>query len=264
MCDVEKINPFIKWVGGKRKLLRNLVENLPKYINNYYEPFLGGGALFFGVKNRFNNAFLSDINFDLVASYNVVKNNPEKLCDYIEKHLQNHNTEYFYRVQTTNNSNNPIDISARFVYLNCYSFRGMYRINKKGDLKISCANRKANLETINYNIMRASSSLQNINIFAGDFSFINPQADDFVYFDPPYHKSGETFYTRLPFDEGEQIRLRDFADKLDNKKVKFMLSNSKTDFIVNLYKNYNIRTLQLSYAINNHSKTNEEVLITNY
>ncbi len=97
-----------------------------------------------------------------------------------------------------------------------------------------------------------------------DFSFIEPQKDDFVYFDPPYHKSGEKFYTRLPFDENEQTRLKDFATELNDKNVKIMISNSDTPFIRNLYKNFNISTIKVKYSMPEHNKISDEVVITNY
>ena len=97
-----------------------------------------------------------------------------------------------------------------------------------------------------------------------DFSFIEPQKNDFVYFDPPYHKSGEKFYTRLPFDESEQTRLRDFAAELNDKNVKIMISNSDTPFIRNLYKNFNINTIKVKYSMPKHNKMSDEIIITNY
>lgn len=110
----------------------------------------------------------------------------------------------------------------------------------------------------------AACLLAGTSIYAIDFSFIEPQQDDFVYFDPPYHKSGEKFYTRLPFDENEQTRLRDFALELNNKNVKIIISNSNTPFIRNLYKNFNIRIIKVKYSMAENNKTSEEVIVTNY
>ncbi len=97
-----------------------------------------------------------------------------------------------------------------------------------------------------------------------DFSFIEPQKGDFVYFDPPYHKSGEKFYTRLPFDENDQTRLKDFATELNNQGIKIMISNSNTPFIRNLYKNFNISTIKVKYSMPEHNKISDEVVIINY
>lgn len=258
-----KSKPFIVWVGGKRKIVDKLLEYIPTNLNNYYEPFLGGGALFFSLGDRFKKAFLSDINLDLTTSYNAIKNTPDEVCNLVNNHEQNHSKDYFYRIKDISNSNNPSVISARFLYLNRYSFRGIYRLNIDGDLKVNCSNRTYKSKIAD-RIKQSSDLLKSATIYAGDFSFIEPSADDFVYFDPPYHQSGEDFYTRLPFDESEQTRLKAFIDALTLKGVKIMLSNNETNFIVNLYKGYNIRTLEVRYSINNDTSTKKEVIITNY
>ena len=113
-------------------------------------------------------------------------------------------------------------------------------------------------------MQQCSSLLSSTSIYTIDFSFIEPQKNDFVYFDPPYHKSGETFYTRLPFDEQKQMRLRDFAKELDNKAVKFMISNSDTPFIRSLYKDFNINIIKVTYSMPQTRKTSDEVIVTNY
>lgn len=257
------IEPFIQWVGGKRKIADQLINFIPTGLNNYYEPFLGGGALFFKVIPMFKQCYLSDINLDLVTSYNAVKKNPEEVCTLLEEHKDNHSKEYYYHMRDTNNSSNPVNISARFLYLNKYAFRGIYRINNNDKLSLSFSTRTYANSNLN-KIKTCSNFLQNVTISAGDFSFIEPKENDFVYFDPPYHKSGEKFYTRLPFDESEQIRLRDFAKELDNQGVKIMLSNSNTEFIRELYKDFNIRTIEIKYCIPEKRKISKEVLVTNF
>ena len=99
--------PFIVWVGGKRKIVNKLLEYIPPKINNYYEPFLGGGAMFFNIKDRVKNAYLSDINLDLVTSYNAIKATPDEVCKLVNNHEQNHSKDYYYEVRDNNNSNNP-------------------------------------------------------------------------------------------------------------------------------------------------------------
>ncbi|MCP5374911.1 MAG: Dam family site-specific DNA-(adenine-N6)-methyltransferase [Rickettsiaceae bacterium] len=258
-----KSQPFIVWVGGKRKIIDKLMEYIPSSLNNYYEPFLGGGALFFNIKDKVKKAFLSDINLDLVTSYNAVKKTPDEVCKLLDMHEQNHSKEYFYQVRDVNNSNNPSVISARFLYLNRYSFRGIYRLNMDNELKTSCSARTYK-NRLSGQIQESSTLLKDAAIYAGDFSFIEPQVNDFVYLDPPYHNSGESFYTRLPFGEPEQTRLKNFVDGLNSSGVKVMLSNSATDFITNLYKGYNIRVIDTSYSIDNYKNAKKEVIITNY
>ncbi len=240
-----KPQPFFYWVGGKRKLTDQLIERIPHSLNNYYEPFLGGGALFFAIKDRFNQCFLSDINLELITSYNAVKKNPHVINSIFEQHRQNHNKEYYYQVRNNNNSNDPTSITARFLYLNKYSFKGIYRINKNGKLNMSFSTKKYGTANIDQKLQQCSSLLSDTLIYAMDFSFIEPKENDFVYLDPPYHQTGERFYTRLSFDEKEQIRLRDFAKELTSKGVKLMISNSDTDFIRRIYQDFTINTIDI-------------------
>jgi len=256
--------PFINWVGGKRKIADKLISYIPEGLNNYYEPFLGGGALFFAVKNKFKKCFLSDINYELVTSYNTVKKNPEGVAKLYSSHAENHSREYYYKIRNKDCTNNPGEITARFIYLNRYSFKGIYRINRDGKSGITISTKKINNTNVEERLKECSNFLKDVPIHTIDFSFIEPQKDDFVYFDPPYHKAGERFYTRLPFGEKDQIRLKDFAMELDSKNVKFMISNSNTDFIRNLYNGYNINLVEIKYLITGQTKTSTEVVITNY
>ncbi|MFP3017928.1 MAG: DNA adenine methylase [Candidatus Tisiphia sp.] len=260
------ISPFFQWVGGKRKFIDKLLERIPLDLNNYYEPFLGGGALFFQVKNRFKKCFLSDINLELITSYNAVKKNPAKIIELCKSYKLKHTKEHYYQIRDNNvNSNDPLEITARFLYLNRYSFRGVYRVNKYNQVQMSYSTRQYG-QSNNFAIIlnQCSNLLQNTLIYASDFSFIEPKTNDFVYFDPPYHKSGETFYTRLPFGENDQVRLSNFAKELSNKGVKLMLSNSDTSFIRDVYKGFNISTITVKYSMSNYRKISNELLITNY
>ncbi|MCX4084128.1 Dam family site-specific DNA-(adenine-N6)-methyltransferase [Rickettsia hoogstraalii] len=252
--NLEKPGPFLQWVGGKRKIADQLTKFIPSGLNNYYEPFLGGGALFFHVRDKFNHCFLSDINLDLVTSYNAVKKNPEQVSKLLDCHKEQHSKEHYYQVRSNNDSNDPAKITARFIYLNRYSFKGIYRINIDGKAAQSFSGRDYSKSDIAARLKKCSQLLAGTSICALDFSFIEPQKDDFVYFDPPYHQSGEKFYTRLPFDENEQIRLQDFAKELDNKGVKIMISNSDTPFIKNVYKNFNINIIKVKYSMPEHNK----------
>lgn len=259
-----KAQPFLQWVGGKRKITDQLISYIPSGLNNYYEPFLGGGALFFQVRNMFKQCILSDINLDLVTSYNAVKKNPEAVSSLLEKHTQNHSRKHYYQIRDINNSSNPEIISARFLYLNRYSFKGIYRISKNGKLDASFSTKTYRTTRIYDRIMECSNLLKGVSIYTNDFSFIEAGKNDFVYLDPPYHRSGEDFYTRLPFDENEQIRLKNFAENLDKKGAKLMISNSDTDFIRDLYKNFNIRTIEVKYDIHKKKRKTQELVISNY
>ncbi len=256
--------PFLQWVGGKRKVTKQLIQYIPQGLNNYYEPFLGGGALFFQVKPIFKHCFLSDINLELVTSYNAVKQNPAKVAELLNSHTGKHSKEYYYQLRDINNASDPHAISARFLYLNRYAFRAIYRLNRDGKLMSSFSTKNYPYANASDNLNKCSNYLQDVSIYAGDFSFIDPKAGDFVYFDPPYHKAGEEFYTTLPFDESQQIRLRDFAKDLGNKGVKVMLSNSDTEFIRNLYNGFSIKVIQVKYDLPKNRKNQNELLITNY
>ncbi len=128
--DEEKvIMPFLQWVGGKRKIVDRLLAKMPAGLDNYYEPFLGGGALFFQVQDKFKQCFLSDINLDLTTTYNAVKRDLPKIIALCQLHKQRHSKEYYFQVRNNQAaSNDPAEITARFLYLNRYSFRGIYRL----------------------------------------------------------------------------------------------------------------------------------------
>ncbi|HJD63643.1 MAG TPA: Dam family site-specific DNA-(adenine-N6)-methyltransferase [Rickettsia endosymbiont of Sericostoma sp.] len=256
--------PFFNWVGGKRKLTDQLIQYVPTTFNNYYEPFLGGGALFFKIKDRCQKCFLSDINLELITSYNAVKKNPTAVSDLFATHKEHHSRKYYYRVQKRNDSNDPTNITARFLYLNKYSFMGMYRVNKSGKLCLSFSSKKYDSANIDKKLQQCSDFLGDASIYVSDFSFIEPRENDFVYFDPPYYQAGERFYTRLPFDQNEQIRLRDFVKELTSKGVKLMISNSNTDFIREIYQGFTINTIDAKYALTGQKKITRELVITNY
>ncbi|WP_375318961.1 DNA adenine methylase [Candidatus Tisiphia endosymbiont of Oplodontha viridula] len=198
------------------------------------------------------------------TSYNAVKKNPTAVSDLFITHKKQHSKKYYYRVQKRNDSNDPTSITARFLYLNKYSFMGMYRVNKSGKLCLSFSSKKYNSANIDKKLQQCSSFLSDASIYVTDFSFIEPKENDFVYFDPPYYQAGERFYTRLPFDKNEQIRLRNFVRELTNKGVKLMISNSNTDFIRELYQDFTINTVNTKYALTGQKEITRELVITNY
>ena len=122
--------PFVKWAGGKRSIMNELVSRMPSDFIKYHEPFVGGGAVFFAM--GFSNASLSDLNSDLVTVYNVVKDAPDELIQLLKEHAANHSKEYFYDIRLQHDMNIPLEIAARFVYLNKTCFNGLYRVNKSG------------------------------------------------------------------------------------------------------------------------------------
>jgi DNA adenine methylase len=267
-----KATPFIKWAGGKRGIIQDLVSHLPATFNDYYEPFLGGGALYFEIQTRLTRAYLSDTNFDLVIAFKAVQKLPDELISKLEEHSRKDSEEYYYKIRAQHDLQNPIEIAARFIYLNKTCYNGLFRVNKKGEFNVPRGT-YANPDIIQRdNISACSQALQNASIVKKEFDLINPNADDFVYFDPPYHPSDTTSftkYTKLDFSEKDQERLRDFATKLNRNGVKVMLSNSDTRFIRNLYSAniWHIDTVQAPRMVNckpDGRGVVNELLITNY
>ena len=125
--------PFVKWVGGKRSIIKELLQRLPKQIDRYYEPFVGGGALFFEIYNKVNFSYLSDVNVDLIVAYNTIKNKVYELINALKIHKSNHNEEYYYKIRSLQELEDPIENSARFIYLMKTCYNGLYRVNSKNE-----------------------------------------------------------------------------------------------------------------------------------
>ncbi len=263
--------PFVKWVGGKRNIIGDLVARLPDSFEGYWEPFAGGSALFFERADGLTVAHLSDNNFDLVITYNVIKRDPEPLIRRLKEHAAKHSPDYYYKVRAQHELQDPIETAARLIYLNKTCYNGLYRVNKRGEFNAPVGSYKNPDVVTEDNLRACSKTLAIATIEYRDFDTIAPQAGDFVYFDPPYHPtidSSFTNYTKLDFTEQDQVRLRDFATTLSKEGVKVMLSNSDTPFIRDLYKDraFTIGTVQAPRMINckpNKRSAVSEVLITN-
>jgi DNA adenine methylase len=177
--------PFVKWVGGKRSLLKDLISHLPEKFDTYYEPFVGGGALFFTIHNQLKNAFLSDINLDLIITYKAIQKDPQKLIEILNKHSVNHSKDYYYKIRDSHNLCNPLEVAARLIYLNRTCYNGLYRVNRAGHFNVPMGSYK-NPSIINEkNILTCSEALKNVKIEMKAFDSIRPKAGDLVYFDPP-------------------------------------------------------------------------------
>jgi DNA adenine methylase len=278
----EKPKPFVKWVGGKRQLLEQFkIMKLypPKKFNSrigrYFEPFVGGGAVFFDVFPK--RAFLSDLNAELVITYNVIKNDVESLITSLKKHKNE--KEYFLKIRAKNVEElNDVEIASRFIYLNRTCFNGLYRVNSKGDFNVPFAGNKNPLICDEVNLRRVSESLKYVGIKNQDYKNVLKKArkGDFIYFDPPYYPltktSSFTSYTKEAFLDKEQIELRDVFVELTNRGCFVMLSNSDTPFINKIYSEAKNRKIKISKvyagrAINSNASRRgkiTEVLITNY
>lgn len=270
--DIDEIpKPFVKWVGGKRRILKALHKLLPSDISEYYEPFLGGGALFFSKQNEIENAHLSDVNIDLLLTYQVIKKDSAKLIELLEIHKENHNDEYYYKIRNQHELSDPIEIAGRFIYLNKTCFNGLYRVNSKGEFNVPVGKYKNPAILDEDNIEACRKALKKATIKLQSFNEIKPNKGAFVYFDPPYVPTSETAYftqySKDGFTEKDQIALRDFADELTKKGVNVMLSNSNMPFVQELYKGYNKHIVDVSRSVNckpNKRNSVEELVITNY
>lgn len=270
----EETYPIIKWVGGKRQLMFELLKNMPKSYNRYFEPFIGGGALFFELQPQ--NGYISDMNEELINLYSVVRDDVYELIDDLNKHEVS--KEYFLKIRNLDrtekyNSLSDVKKASRFIYLNRTCFNGMYRVNSQGQFNVPFGNYKNPRIVDAENLMNCSKLLKNTEICCADFSEIlnKVQKGDFVYFDPPYvplnETSSFTSYTKDGFDLDMQFKLREVCDALDSMGVMFMLSNSDTKLVNELYSSYEIKKVFASRAINanpNGRGKITEVLVRNY
>lgn len=279
---LEKPKPFLKWVGGKRQLLKqfrqmNLYppERFNPKIGKYFEPFVGGGAVFFDLLPE--KALLSDLNPELINTYKVIKNHVNELINSLKEHK--YEKEYFLMVRAINPKKlSSIESASRFIFLNRTCFNGIYRVNSSGQFNVPFGKYTNPLICDEKNLRLVSKALKNVEIKVQDYKKILKLAkkDDFIYFDPPYYPlsktSSFTSYTLETFLEKEQIELRDIFIELNQKGCFVMLSNSDTPFIKKIYTKTKINNIKIS-KVNASRSTNSnvfrrgkitELLITNY
>ena len=250
-----KVQPFLKWAGGKSQLLEQYAPLFPQRYNKYIEPFAGGGAIFFYLEPK--QVILGDSNKDLIQCFIAVKNNVRELMHLLKIHRQRHSAEHYEKIKKEYNSNKltKIDRAAAFIYLNKSCFNGLYRVNGKGELNVPFGGYKNPSIFDEENLLAASKLLKSVKLYSGDFAKILDVAEknDFAYLDPPYYPlnktSSFTSYTKGQFLAEEQIRLADVFKSLDRRGCKVMLSNSDTSFIKNLYKDFTIKTVKANRFI---------------
>lgn len=281
----EKAKPFVKWVGGKRQLISQFKElgvYPPKAFdalnNTYHEPFVGGGAVFFDLVP--NNAVLSDLNSELVITYNVLKDDVDSLIKKLNSDYYVYDKDRFLEIRALPKERelSELETAARFIYLNRTCFNGMYRVNKSGYFNVPFG-RYSNPQICDeVNLRRVSDALRGVLIKHEGYEKVldNAKKGDFVYFDPPYYPISKTAsftsYTSDVFLEKEQELLRDTFIELHRNGCFVMLSNSYTPFILDLFKPYKnegvvIQEVQAGRAINSDAGKRgkvSEVLITNY
>jgi len=267
--------PVIKWVGGKRQLIDEIKANMPKKFNRYFEPFIGGGALFFELKAK--DAIICDYNEELTNLYEVIKNKPLELIKDLKKHINSE--EYYYNLRALDRDQkrykrvSKVKRASRFIFLNKTGYNGLWRVNKKGQHNVPFGRYKNPTIFEEENILKCSKLLQTTTIINGDFEKIKEyiKEGDFIYLDPPYvpinNTSNFTAYTDQGFDEDMQFRLKKLCDYIDSIGAYFLLSNSCTEFITDLYKGYEIVSVSANRALNCKADKRgkiKEVLVKNY
>ena len=228
--------PFVKWAGGKRSLIPYLSPHFQERIGHYWEPFVGGGAVFFNFADRIDRATLSDINEELILTYQTVKDNVDSLVEALRCHAAKHAAEDNYYTKVRKQSPKAaIEIAARFIYLNKTCYNGLYRVNSAGKFNVPKGSYKKPNICDEERLRNASKVLAKANILIGDFGEITtPSRGDFIYCDPPYNECF-TQYQARGFDGAEQTRLKNEAGKWVKAGAKVVLSNSDTPLIRRLY-----------------------------
>ena len=274
-----KGKPFVKWAGGKRQIIDMLIKYAPREFNTYYEPFVGGGALFFELSPK--KGVINDSNEELINIYKCLCNEDKfkKMCSVLNHYEKEHNEEFYYKIRNKDRNKNAYNKladytkAARTIYLNKACFNGLYRINSKNEFNVPFGKKNKVNTYDGSNLITVSNylTLNNIKICNEDFekSVKTAKKGDFVYFDPPYDSDTSTFnsYTEEGFGKEEQKRLAKVFKELDKKGVYVMLSNHNTVLVNELYKDYNIHVIEAKRNINSNGKKRgkvEEVIITNY
>lgn len=272
------VTPFVKWAGGKRQLLSQIKERMPEKYDKYYEPFVGGGAVAFGLQPE--NILINDINKALINAYRQISNSPEsflKAVNRLDTEMWEDGKKYYYSLRERYNdklmkSEYDVELAALFVFINKHCFNGLYRVNGKGLFNVPYNNsRRASVDA--EVIMSISKYLRKVTIIDGDFEEACKDAkqNDFVFLDSPYAPLNPTSfeaYTKEGFDIESHRRLARFYDELTARGCYCMLTNHNTELINELYgnKGYKIDVVSVKRMINSDAsnRVGEEVIICNY
>lgn len=272
------IAPFVKWAGGKRQLIPQIRARMPEQFNNYYEPFVGGGAVIFELLPE--NAVINDINRALINAYQMICDHPQEFLQEInrlDEEMWEDGKEYYYSLREHYNDKLmrdefDVELAALFVFINKHCFNGLYRVNGKGLFNVPYNNsRRSSVDE--QSIMEISEYLRNVTIISGDFEEAckGANAGDFVFIDSPYAPLNPTSfesYTKEGFDIESHRRLANLFDELTARGCYCMLTNHNTELINELYgnKGYTIDVVSVKRMINSDAsnRVGEEVIICNY
>ncbi len=260
LVEENKAAPFVKWAGGKRRLMSQYEQFFPRNFRAYHEPFLGGGAFFFHLQPRF--AVLSDINHRLIESYQAIRDDLEGVLECLAYHRSHHSKDYFYKCRERMNQGDLLiksDRAALMIYLNKTCFNGLYRENLKGDFNVPIGRYKAPRIFDRENLELVSAHLQGVELHVGSFEKVLDRVSpgDFVYFDPPYvpisATSSFTNYSKGGFTSQHQHQLADLFTKLAERGCFVMLSNSDCGFVRELYSKWRCEVVSASRCINSRA-----------
>ena len=271
------LSPILKWVGGKRQLLSEIIPLIDESCDNYVEPFIGGGAVLFRLQPK--KAIINDYNTELINVYRTVRDDLDGLVALLKEHEKYNSSDYYYEVRALDRTPDfdkmsNLEKAARIIYLNKTCYNGLYRVNSLGQFN-SPYGRYKNPNIVNEVVLRAISKYLNrneISISSGDYKDVlnDIEKNSFVYLDPPYmpisSSSSFTGYTEGGFGYDKQVELKEECDKLNSKGVHFLQSNSDCEEIRELYKDYRIKVVKAKRAINSDAKKRgqiNEVLIYN-
>lgn len=278
--EIKKVTlqPFTKWTGGKRQLLPVIRELMPKTYNRYFEPFVGGGALFFDLAPK--DAVINDFNAELINCYQQIKDNPQELIEILKVHQEYNSKEYYLDLRSADRDEridmmSEVQRAARILYMLRVNFNGLYRVNSKNQFNVPYGRYK-NPKIVDEELISAISVYLNNNqleIKVGDFekAIVDVRTGDFVYFDPPYiplsETSAFTSYTHDGFSFADQVRLRDAFKRLSDTGAYVMLSNSSSALVEELYKDFNIHYVEATRTNGAKSSSRgkiSEIIVTNY
>ena len=282
--EYPKCYPFVKWAGGKGQLLSKLDKYFPSKITRYFEPFIGGGAVFFYIvsqKNMQFESFISDINEELIIAYTVIRDHIEELITILKNYENEYKkspTEYYYKLRKNTNLSNEIERTARFITLNRTCYNGLYRVNKNGIFNVPIGRYKNPLICDSENLRNISIILNhsNTNLHVSDYKKMlleTTQEEDFIYLDPLYYPisitSNFTSYTNNGFTNKDQEELAKIFKKLTDRGCQILLSNSNSEYIRELYSEFkeDIIEVKVQRAINSKGSKRKgytELIIRNY
>jgi len=266
--------PLLKWTGGKRKLVGKIKARFPTQYGTYYEPFVGGGALFFNLKP--DNAYISDINKQLINFYRIVRDSPLNLLQANDKFLNEPDCYAEVRMWDRNEEDHSdLEWAARFLYLNKTAYSGMWRVNQKNQMNVPFAKYKSarlfqdsEKYSTQSELLEASELLNRTTILHQSYDDITPKKGDLIYLDPPYDETW-TGYTPGGFSSFSQDYLADFCFGSDQEGVYFILSNNNTPRILEFYDGFDIIEVESGQSIRGRHDEGDtrkkvtEVLVTN-